>query len=65
MGPEPRAVHPTECYEDSALRVTPGGECMHKITTVLLSWRLFVVELPHHSGSDIDQLDHRAKHARP
>jgi hypothetical protein len=65
MDPEPRVVHPTECYEDSTLWATPGGEQMHKITTILLSWRLFMVEPSHYSGSDIDQLDHRAKHARP
>jgi hypothetical protein len=38
---------------------------MCQIPIVLLSWRLFMVELSHHSGSDIDQSDHRAKHARP
>jgi hypothetical protein len=38
---------------------------MRQITVVLLSWRLFVVEPLHHSGSDINQSDHRAKHARP
>jgi hypothetical protein len=38
---------------------------MRQITSVLLSWRLFVVESLHHSGSDIDQSDHRTKHARP
>jgi hypothetical protein len=65
MDPEPRTVHPTECYEDSALRTTPGGERMRQIVVVKLPWRLFVVEPLHHSGSDIDQSDHRAKHARP
>jgi hypothetical protein len=36
-----------------------------KFASVLLSWRLLVVEPPCHSGSDLDQSDHRTQHARP
>jgi hypothetical protein len=60
MDPKPHVVHPTECYEYSALQATPGGKSMRQIIDVLLSWRLFVVEPLHHSGSDIYQSDHRA-----
>jgi hypothetical protein len=38
---------------------------MCQVVDVLLSWRILMVEPPHHSGSNFDQSDHRAKHAGP
>jgi hypothetical protein len=65
MDHEPRAVHTAQCHEDSSLRKALISERMHQVVVVLLPWRIFVVEPPHHSGSNVDQSDHRAKHARP
>jgi hypothetical protein len=65
MDPEPRAVHTAQCDEDPTLRMTSGGECMCKFTTVMLSQRLLMVEPSHHCGSDLDQSDHKDEHAGP
>jgi hypothetical protein len=65
LDPEPCAVNIVECHEDPTLWQAPGGECVRKVSSVLLSWRLLVVEPSCHSGSDLDQLDHRTQHARP
>jgi hypothetical protein len=65
MDHEPRAVHTAQCHEYSSLRQAPRSERMRQATIVLLPWWIFVVESPHHSGSNIGQLDHRVEHARP
>jgi hypothetical protein len=65
MDPEPHKVHTTQYDEDPTLWTTLVGECMCKVTTVVLSRRLLMVEPSHHCGSELDQLDHRAEHAGP
>jgi hypothetical protein len=60
MDYEPHAVHPSQCHEDSSLRMTLGGKCMCQVAIVLLPWWLFMVKPSYHSGSDIDQSDHQA-----
>jgi hypothetical protein len=37
---------------------------MHQIVVLLLSWRILMVKPLYHSRFDVDQSDHRAKHAR-
>jgi hypothetical protein len=65
MDPEPRVVHTAQCDEDPALWPTPGSKHICEIAAILLPQRLLIVESSHHYGSDLDQLDHMAKHAGP
>jgi hypothetical protein len=65
MDPKPRSGNPTQCNEDSSFREASRSERMRQVVVVLLSWRILMVEPPHQSGSDSDQLDHRAKHVGP
>jgi hypothetical protein len=65
MEHEPRTIHTAQCHEYSSLWKALRSEHMCQATVVLLPWYILMVKLPYHSGSDVDQLDHRDQHARP
>jgi hypothetical protein len=49
MDDEPRAVHPTECYEDPTLRKTLGSQCLCQASSIVLPWRLLMARPPHYN----------------
>jgi hypothetical protein len=65
MDYEPRIVYTTQRHEYSSVRKELRSECMYQDVFVMLPWRILMVKLLYHGGSDIDQLDHRAEYARP
>jgi hypothetical protein len=65
MDPEPRAINPTQCNEDSSLQEASRSEHMCQVVVFLLSRRIRMVDPSHHSGSYFDQSDHKAKHVGP
>jgi hypothetical protein len=60
MDDEPHVVHSTQHYEDTALRQTPGGECLCEVVAGKLPWRILIVEPLHNICCTIDQTDHWA-----
>jgi hypothetical protein len=60
MDDEPRADYFSQCYENTALRQTPGGECLCKLVASKLPWRIPMVRSSHNYSSDVDEYDHRA-----
>jgi hypothetical protein len=49
MDDEPHVVYFAQCYEDTTLRKTPGGECLCEDAAGKLPWRILMVEPSHNS----------------